>query len=101
MPATSTAAIARGEMYVRLGSNPAARRPWQVRRNRPDQTYEVVSDHATKEGAERAARPKETPVDVFEALLSEFVYVAEPPVPADSLASWRQRWLAASTGQEG
>lgn len=36
-----------GEPYVRCSSNPADRHPWQVRRNRPDQTYDVLSSHVT------------------------------------------------------
>lgn len=35
--------------YVRLNTNPAAR--WQVRRNRTDETFEVLSEHATKREA--------------------------------------------------
>jgi len=40
-----------GYPYVRRSSNPASLTPWQVRRNRPDQTFDVLSEHATEQCA--------------------------------------------------
>lgn len=37
--------------YVRRSENPELVPPWQVRRNRPDETFEVLSEHTTEEGA--------------------------------------------------
>lgn len=37
----------------------------------------------------------ETPTDVFEALLAEFIYAADVPDPRGSRSGWRKRWRAA------
>lgn len=40
-------------MYVRQSSNPADPKPYQVRRNRPDQTYDVLARYASAAAAYR------------------------------------------------
>lgn len=40
--------------YVRRSANPNASKPWQVRWNRPDQTFEVIARFADKADADGA-----------------------------------------------
>lgn len=91
----STEEVAKGTPYIRRSSREGTSKVWEVRRNRPDQTFEILSVHASEAEAKLAACMLKR-AEVFEALLSEFIYVAEPPNPADSLAGWRKRWQFAS-----
>ena len=64
-PSDSPRSIAAGDPYVRRSANPASSLPWQVRRNRPDQTFEVVSEHATEGEAAATIGPAPTFGDWF------------------------------------
>lgn len=74
-----------------------------MRAKRSDQPHNTVTHNLADEGPDERAfnalATEETPTEVFEALLSEFVYGADVPDPRGSRSGWRKRWHAAIKAQ--
>jgi hypothetical protein len=74
---TEALRASQGHPYVRLTSRENDSRPWQVRRNRPDQTFEVLSDHATEDEAKAAAAQAPSYPAKAETITIEIEYTGE------------------------